>query len=141
MLNIAESLILIFLEDFISSGVWWSIALVSVVCLLIFILVYSTWLQPQNQDLVNFKVSLKTKPHHFQLIHVNWAPRCEAKSEHTTWWWYMWYSTNVEGNVCNNSFEFWSTCVLQHLMICFSFWYRCLFFQSYLWSVSLLMFI
>lgn len=58
VLIIAESLILIFLEDFISSGVWWSIALVSVVGLLIFILVYSTWLQPQNQDLVNFKVPL-----------------------------------------------------------------------------------
>lgn len=147
MLIIAESLILIFLEDFISSGVWWSIALVSVVGLLIFILVYSTWLQPQNQDLVNFKVSLKTKPHHFQFIHVNWAPRCEAKSEHATWLHIGLHlcgtavPTNVEGNVCNNSFEFWSTCVLQHLMICFSFWYRCLFFQSYLWSVSLLMFI
>lgn len=97
MLIIAESLILIFLEDFISSGVWWSIALVSVVGLLIFILVYSTWLQPQNQDLVNFKVSYKiffkeinykkkksykTLPQHLQLIHVNWAPRCEAETEH-----------------------------------------------------------
>lgn len=84
MLIIAESLILIFLEDFISSGVWWSIALVSVVGLLTFILVYSTWLQPQNQDLVNFKVSFKTLPQHFLLIHVNWAPRCETESEHAT---------------------------------------------------------
>ena len=57
VLIIMESLILIFLEDYISSGVWWSIVLLSIVGLFILILVYSTWLQPQNQDPVSFKVS------------------------------------------------------------------------------------
>lgn len=51
-------------------------------------------------------------------MYVNWVLRCEVKFEYVIWLYIGLYLCgivvliNVEGNVCNNSFEFWSICVL-----------------------------
>ncbi|KAK3102848.1 hypothetical protein FSP39_014398 [Pinctada imbricata] len=58
VLIVIISLVLILLGEQISQGVWWAIAVIIVICLFIFVIVYSIWLQPENQDVVSFKVPL-----------------------------------------------------------------------------------
>ena len=56
LLTVIASLVLIFLEGQIADGAWWAIIMAVILISGIIVLTISTWLQPENQDVINFKV-------------------------------------------------------------------------------------
>ena len=58
VLLVVLSLLLALLSHPISDGDWRAIFPVVIVFILLLFFVFSTWLQPENQDEINFKVSI-----------------------------------------------------------------------------------
>ena len=58
LLTVIASLVLIFLEGQIADGAWWAIIMAVILVSGIIVLTISTWLQPENQDAINFKVKV-----------------------------------------------------------------------------------